>query len=109
MDTDNREQGDIAANVLLHTQMLVSGLDDLEGKTIFRQALKKLGNNFKRELESTTKEVHRNVSEDQNKAILACYDDYLSILNQLDSLTVQERHQLNKELPKLINDIKAQA
>ena len=108
-EKDNREVGDIATNILVHCQMLVAGLDDLEGHpTIFRQNLKQIGNRFKNELEGTINKVHDNIGKDEqeNRNVLKCYDDYLLILFQLDKLNVNERNRLKEALPDLVEKLK---
>ena len=108
MNQDNRRQGDIVANLSIHIQMLLSGLDDLEGETIFRNQLKHFSNKLKNELERVIDNIHKDTDPETNKAMLSCYDDYLYIINEMDHLTVQERSILRNQLPTFIQQIKTQ-
>ena len=102
MEEDKRELGDIVTNIMVHSQMLVSGIDDLESETIFRQELKKTGNLFRKHCEKAMDDVHDKLSAEGNKYALLCYDDYLSILHHIDKLTVKDRNEFKILLPAII-------
>lgn len=104
---EERRIGEIVAVLLVHSQMILNGYDDLEERTNIRRQLKFTVNQAKKELEKLSNEVHGKVSDDENNQINTFYDDYFAILNILDKLTVLQRNKLKEQLPDLIKKIKS--
>ena len=109
--TDGKSVVDIASNIMMHCQLLVGDLDDLEEHpTIFKQKLKQLGKQFSKELDKTMNLAHSNMrggGGDSEKNVLLIYDDYYALLRGINRLSINEKANLAEVFPELIEKIKS--
>ena len=102
----NRHVVDIASNVLLHAQMVIDDLDEIEKFGIFKHDLKRNGKLFKAGLESAINKIYKASPEEDAQKLSKIHDNYISVLSSLNTLTIEELSTLATALPQLITNMK---